>query len=196
MSFKQHAFVWVSIILCLLKPSPIANKINIRLRKIWCFMWITVRLQYWVSPSFEDCWPTKHNPGEKSAKHACGLWHRCLNKSCSGPCPAPALLQTSLCSPKQSWFSTYISAAPPLCPSLSWLGQIFSAADTIRAALTSGRQVGDSSIFTCRRCLLHCPWAKALRSWSSICSQSKLWKVSNSPLSYSLGIKQQKQQKI
>lgn len=172
------------------------NEINIMVRKIWPLMWVIVRLQYLVSSSFQDYWPTKHNPGERSAKCACGLWRSCLNKSCSGPCSAPVLLLTSLCSPKQTWFSIYSSAAPPLCPSLSWLGQIFSAADTIRAAVTSGRQVGDSSIFTCRRCLLHCPWARALRSWSSICSQSKQWKVSNSPFSYSLGIKQQKQLKI
>lgn len=87
-SFKQDAYFWFSIILCLLKPSPITNEINSRLRKIWPFMWVIVRLQYWVSPSFEDYQPTKYNPGERSAKFACGPSHSCLNKSCSGPCPA------------------------------------------------------------------------------------------------------------
>lgn len=71
-SFKQDASVWFSIILCLLNPSPITNEINIRLRKMKPLMWVIVRLQYWVSPCFEDYWPTKHNPGERSAKCACG----------------------------------------------------------------------------------------------------------------------------
>ena len=92
-AFKQVASVWFSINLHLLKPSPITYEINIRLRKVWPFMWVIVRLQYSVSPSFEDYWPTKYYLGAGSAKSSCGLWQSTFSKPCrsssSGSCPAP-----------------------------------------------------------------------------------------------------------
>lgn len=89
-AFKQDASVWFSISLCLLKPGSITNHINIRLRKIWPFMWVIERLQYSVFP-FEDNWPTKHNLGARSTESACRLCQSSISKSCrsssSGSCP-------------------------------------------------------------------------------------------------------------
>lgn len=71
--------------------------------------------------------------------------------------PRPCAAANAPPSSKTELIQHLLPCCSTLVPQLELSGWVFSVADTIMAAVTSGRQVGDSSIFNRCRCLLHCP---------------------------------------